>query len=156
VSEGTKTIVSNRKARFEYHIDERLEAGMSLTGTEVKSLRSGKASLQEAFCTVKGGEMMLLQCHIPPYDFGNRMNHDPLRPRKLLLHRREIDKWAKATQQKGYTIVPLRLYFREGRAKLEIGLAKGKRHYDKRADLAERDSKRRLDRLKKGGGDSDD
>ncbi|MBO6576082.1 MAG: SsrA-binding protein SmpB [Rhodothermales bacterium] len=151
MGDGTKTVVSNRKARFEYHIDERLEAGMELLGTEVKSLRAGKANLQEAFCQVKQGEMYLMQCHIAPYDFGNRMNHDPLRPRKLLLHRKEIDRFDKAAQQKGYTIVPMRLYFSNGRAKLEIGLGKGKKLYDKRADIAERESKRRLDRIQKGG-----
>ena len=151
MSDGTKTIVSNRKARFEYHIDERLEAGIQLQGTEVKSLRNGKANLQEAFCTVMGGEMYLLQCHIAPYDFGNRMNHDPVRPRKLLLHRREIERFDKSAQQKGYTIIPLRLYFKNGMAKVELGLGKGKKLHDKRADIADRESKRRLDRIKKGG-----
>lgn len=151
MGEGTKTIVSNRKARFEYHIDDRFEAGLVLTGTEVKSLRTGKANLQEAFCAAVAGELFLQQCHIAPYAHGNRANHDPLRPRKLLLHRKEIEKLAKAAQQKGYTIIPLRLYFKDGRAKLEIGLGKGKKIHDKRADIADRESKRRLDRIRKGG-----
>ncbi|NNE70543.1 MAG: SsrA-binding protein SmpB [Rhodothermales bacterium] len=154
MSDGTKTIVSNRKARFEYHIDDRVEAGLVLTGTEVKSLRTGKANLQEAFCAAVGGELFLQQCHIAPYAHGNRQNHDPLRPRKLLLHKKEIERLAKASQQKGYTLIPLKLYFKNGRAKLEIGVGKGKKLHDKRADIAERESKRRLDRIRKGG-DSD-
>ncbi len=153
MGDGTKTIVSNRKARYEYHIDERVEAGLMLQGTEVKSLRAGKANLQESFCAAVGGEIFLQQCHIAPYSHGNINNHDPLRPRKLLLHRKEIEKLAKATQQKGYTLIPLRMYFKDGRAKLEIGLGKGKKLHDKRADIASRDSKRRLDRIKKGGSD---
>ena len=119
-----------------------------LTGTEVKSLRAGKANLQEEYCNVESGEMILRGCHIAPYDHGNRANHDPIRTRKLLLHRREIEKLDKAARQKGYTIVPVKLYFKNGRAKIEIGLGKGKKLYDKRADIAERDSNRRLDRLK--------
>ncbi|MFT5144726.1 MAG: SsrA-binding protein [Rhodothermales bacterium] len=153
MSEATKTIVSNRKAWYEYHIQDQVEAGLVLTGTEIKSLRTGKANLQEAFCSIRDGEMFLLQCHIAPYDFGNIMNHEPLRPRKLLLHKKEIERFAKSTTQKGYTIIPLRLYFKDGRAKLEIGLGKGKKLYDKRADTADRDSKRRLDRIRKGGSD---
>lgn len=147
MTDAVKNITTNRKARHEYHIDERLEAGLSLTGTEVKSLRTGKANLGEAYCAVEGGEMYLHQCHIAPYDHGNRQNHDPMRRRKLLLHRREIEKFAVAAQQKGYTIIPLSLYFKNGRAKVEIGLAKGKKLYDKRHDIAERDTKRRLERL---------
>ena len=147
MSEGEKTVTSNRKARHEYHIDERLEAGLALRGTEVKALRAGQANLQEAFCTVENGNMMLRQCHIAPYDHGNVNNHDPVRPRQLLLHRREIAKWEKAAQQKGYTIVPLRIYFRNGRAKVEIGLAKGKKLYDKRASIAERETRVRLEKL---------
>jgi SsrA-binding protein len=155
MAEGEKTIVSNRKARFEYHIDDRIEAGIQLAGTEVKALRAGKANLQEAFCMVRDGEMYLMQCHIAPYEFGNIMNHESVRPRKLLMRRKEIDKWDKASQQKGYTIVPLRMYFKNGFAKLEIGLGKGKKLYDKRADIAERDSKRRLERVQRGSRDPD-
>ena len=151
MSEGIKIITSNRKARYEYHIDETLEAGIALVGTEVKSLREGKANLQDAFCTVKNGEMMLMQCHITPFSHGGHFNHDPMRPRKLLLHRREIDKWDVATKQKGFTIVPLKMYFKAGKVKIQIGLGKGKKLYDKRADIADRDSKRRLDRIKRDG-----
>ncbi len=144
---GEKIVVTNRKARHSYRIEDRLEAGLVLTGTEVKALRAGRASLQDAYCTAENGEMILKQCHIGPYDFGNRENHDPLRPRKLLMHRREIDRWSKALQQKGYTIVPLRLYFKGGYVKIEIGLGRGKKLYDKRVDIAERETKVRLDRM---------
>lgn len=142
-----KTITTNRKARHEYHIEESVEAGLVLRGTEVKSLRNGKANLVDGFCVAEGGEMFLMQCHIAPYDHGNIQNHEPLRPRKLLMHRREIERFAKAAQQKGYTIIPLSMYFKDGKAKVEIGLAKGKKLYDKRHDIAERDTKRRLERL---------
>ncbi len=146
---GEKIVVTNRKAHHSYRIEDRLEAGLVLTGTEVKALRAGKASLQEAYCTAENGEMILKQCHIAPYDHGNRENHDPLRPRKLLMHRREIERWSKALQQRGYTIVPLRLYFKRGYVKIEIGLGRGKKLYDKRADIAERETKVRLDRMSK-------
>ena len=109
-----------------------------------------KANLQDAFCTVQKGEMMLLNCHISPFKHGGHFNHIETRPRKLLMHRREIKKWDKALQQKGYTIIPLKIYFKNGKAKVEIGLARGKKLYDKRADIADRDSKRRLDRIMKG------
>lgn len=151
MSDGIKIITSNRKARHEYHISETLEAGISLLGTEVKSLREGKANLQEAYCSVNDGEMMLMQCHISPFKHGGHFNHDPLRPRKLLLHRRELKKWDAAAHQKGFTIVPLKMYFKAGKVKVEIGLAKGKKLYDKRADISERDSKRKLDRIMKEG-----
>lgn len=151
MAQGIKIITTNRRARHEYHIDEALEAGIVLVGTEVKSLRAGKANLQDAYCTVKNGEMLLLNLHISPYSHGNQFNHEPMRPRKLLMHGREIAKWGKKTAQKGFTIVPLKIYFKNGRAKVEIGLARGKKLYDKRADIADRDSKRRLDRVKRGG-----
>ncbi len=154
MSDREKIVASNRKARYEYHIDDRLEAGLVLTGTEVKSLRAGQANIKDAYCSAEGGEMLLRQCHIAPYEFGNRENHDPLRPRKLLMHRREIVKWSKAVQQKGFTIVPLKLYFKNGYAKVELGLARGKKHYDKRVDIADRESKRRLDRLTKSDSQS--
>jgi len=153
MSEGEKVIVSNRKARFEYHIEDTLEAGVVLVGTEVKALRAGRANLQDAFCSIKEGEMLLYQCHISPYEFGNQFNHDPLRPRKLLLNRREINKWDKTVKAKGYTIIPLKMYFKKGYAKVLIGLARGKRQFDKRQDMADRDSQRRLDRVRKGGTD---
>ena len=144
-----KIITSNRRARREYHITETLEAGLALQGTEVKALREGRANLQDAFCRVEAGEMYLHSTHISPYSHGNINNHDPLRRRKLLLHRREIGRWKKATEQKGFTIIPLKLYFKNGIAKIEIGLVKGKKLYDKRADIAERETKRRLDRTMK-------
>ena len=149
MAEGIKIITSNRRARREYHITETLEAGLALRGTEVKSLREGRANLQDAYCKVEGGEMFVLNMHISPYSHGNLNNHDPVRPRKLLLHKREIGKMKKATEQKGFTVIPLKLYFKNGIAKVEIGLARGKKLYDKRADIAERDTQRRLDRTMK-------
>lgn len=151
MSEGIKIVTTNRQARREYHIEETLEAGMVLVGTEVKSLRAGKANMQDAYCVVRDGEMLLLNLHISPYSHGNQFNHDPIRPRKLLMHGREIAKWGKKREQKGYTIIPLKIYFKRGYAKIEIGLGVGKKLYDKRADLAERDTKRRLERVKRGG-----
>ena len=149
MSDAVKIITTNRKARHEYHIEERLECGIQLVGTEVKSLRAGKANLQDAFCTLKSGEMMMLNCHISPFKHASHYNHDPMRPRKLLMHKREIKKWGQALEQKGYTIIPLSLYFKSGKVKVEIGMARGKKLYDKRSDIAERDSKRRLDRVMK-------
>jgi SsrA-binding protein len=153
MSDDIHIVTSNRKARHEFHIDETLEAGIVLRGTEVKSLREGKINLQEAYCIVRGEEMIMLDCHIPPFAHGGHFNHDPTQPRKLLLHRKEIDRWKEAIERRGYTIIPLKLYFRSGRAKVEIGLARGKKLYDKRADIAERDSKRKLDRVMRGGRD---
>jgi SsrA-binding protein len=151
MSDGIKIITTNRKARYEYHFDETVEAGIVLLGTEVKSLREGRANLQDAFCNVSRGEMMMLQCHITPFKHGGHFNHDPVRPRKLLLHRKQIEKWEAATQQKGYTIIPLKLYFKAGKVKVEIGLAKGKKLYDKRTDIADRESKRRIERVMREG-----
>jgi SsrA-binding protein len=144
--DNVKVVVTNRKARHEYHVEDTLEAGLVLTGTEIKSIRAGRASLQEAYVAVQDGEMWVLGMHISTYDPAHRQNHDPVRPRKLLLHGYEISRWADRAQQRGYTIVPLRLYLRRGRAKLEIGLAKGKKLYDKRDTLAKRDAQRRIDR----------
>lgn len=146
---GILIVATNRKARYEYHISDRFEAGLALRGTEVKSLREGKVTLQEAFCTVRDGQVTLVNCHIPPYKHGTRANHDPDRPRKLLLNRREIAKLAKAVDQKGSTIVPLKVYFKNGLAKLEIGVAVGKKQYDKRSTIADRQSKRDLGRILK-------
>ncbi len=143
-SEQQKIVVRNRKARHEYRIEETFEAGLSLTGSEVKSLRAGNAHLQEAYCKVELGEAFLIGCHIAQFTHATYNNHDPVRKRKLLLHRREINKLKRSTSEKGFTIVPLSIYFRNGRAKLEIGLAKGKKSHDKRQDIAERDAKRRL------------
>jgi SsrA-binding protein len=144
--DGTDRISVNRRARFDYDIEETFEAGLVLTGTEVKSLRDGKASLVEAFATVRGGEAWLVQATIPEYAFGNRQNHDPTRRRKLLLHRREIERCEKFTQEQGRTLVPMELYWKDGRAKLLIGLGTGKKTHDKRADMAERDAKRQIQR----------
>ena len=147
MAKGGKIVATNRKARHEYHIDDHLEVGLVLTGTEVKSLRGGQANLKEAYCTVDGGNMILRKCHIAPYDHGNVNNHDPVRPRRLLMHKREIAKWSKSLQQKGYTIIPLKLYFKNGYAKLLIGLGKGKKLYDKRQVIAERDTAMRLKKV---------
>ncbi len=147
--EGEKVVATNRKARYEFHIGDRYEAGIALQGTEVKSLRDGNASIQDAYCSIQKGEVVLNNSHIAPYRHGTHFNHDPERPRKLLLNKKEIAKLTKAVDQKGYTIIPLRLYFKRGLAKVEIGVARGKRQYDKRKDIADRDSKRRLDRVRK-------
>ena len=144
--DGTDTIVVNRRARFDYEIHDTFEAGLVLTGTEVKSLRAGKASLQEAFATVRNGEVWLVQAHIPEYKHGNRMNHDPTRRRKLLLHRSEIDEMERFTAEQGRTLVPMRLYWKDGRAKLLLGLGTGKARHDKRASMAKRDAEREINR----------
>lgn len=145
-SAGVKLIAQNRKARHDYHIEETLEAGLVLQGTEVKSCRDGKASLSDAYATVREGELWLLQCHISPYSHGNRSNHDPMRPRKLLLHRQQIDRVDASVSQGGRTLVPLRLYFKHGLVKAEIAIARGKKAFDKRASIAERDAERRMRR----------
>ncbi|MEX0832212.1 MAG: SsrA-binding protein SmpB [Nitriliruptoraceae bacterium] len=148
--DGTKLIVSNRRARFDYHLDDRYEAGLELVGTEVKSLRGGKGSLTEAWVKVdRDGEAWLMQAHIPEYEYGNRNNHDPVRPRKLLLRRREIDELAHEVGAKGVTLVPTRLYFRNGRAKLEFAVGKGKNVADKRQTSKERDARREMERALK-------
>ena len=145
-SPGPDVIAVNRRARFDYEIDETIEAGMVLTGTEVKSLRAGKASIAEAFATVRGGEAWLVQAHIAEYEFGNRANHDPTRQRKLLVHRKEIDRMERFAAEQGRTLVPLRMYWKDGRAKLLIGLGKGKARHDKRASMAKRDADRAISR----------
>jgi SsrA-binding protein len=137
-----KLICNNKKAFHDYYIEERYEAGLVLTGTEVKSLRMGKANMGDSFALVKSGEAFLHNLHIPPYTFGNRENHDPDRMRKLLLHRAEIHKLFAKIREQGYTVVPLRLYFKEGLAKVELGLAKGKKLHDKRHDLKDKELKR--------------
>ena len=141
---GEKLICNNKKAYHEYFIEEKFEAGISLLGTEVKSLRAGKANMGDSFALVRGGEVHLHNLHIPPYDFGNRENHDPDRVRKLLLHKSEIGKLYIKTQERGYALIPLRLYFKNGLVKVELGLAKGKKLYDKREDLKKKDQKREL------------
>jgi SsrA-binding protein len=143
---GTKLIAQNRKARHDYHIEETVEAGLALVGTEVKACRDGKVTLTDAYATITDGEAWLLQCHIGHYSHGNRANHDPLRPRKLLLHRDEIEKLSIKLNQEGRTLVPLRLYFKHGLAKAEIAVARGKKRYDKRAAIAKRDAERHMQR----------
>ena len=144
--DGTVLVSANKKARHDYAISDTYEAGIVLTGTEVKSLRAGRATLSDAYASVKDGEAWITGLHIPEYAHGTWTNHAPMRTRKLLLHKAEIAELAKETGQGGHTIVPLRLYFRGSHAKLEVGLAKGKKSYDKRADLAERDVRRELAR----------
>lgn len=147
--DNIKTIARNKKARHEYFIDETLECGIELKGTEVKSLRQGRASLKEAFADIKNGEVYVYQMNITPYEFGNINNVDPLRPRKLLLHKKEITKLFNQKSRDGYTLIPLSLYFKNGKVKLELAVAKGKKLYDKRHSIAERDAKRRADRYLK-------
>ena len=144
-----KIICSNRKARHLYHILDTWEAGLVLTGTEVKSLRGGHASLADAYAELRDGEMILLNMHINPYEQGNRSNHPPMRPRKLLLHKRELNRLIGRTVEKGLTLVPLQMYFRGGYAKVEVALARGKKSYDHRRDVAEREAKREMERTVK-------
>ena len=146
---GVKIVVKNQKAHHEYFIEERFEAGIELVGTEVKSIRAGTLSLKEAWCQVKGGELWIRQLHIAPYEKGNIFNKDPLRPRRLLLHKREIMRLFAKVQQEGYSIIPLSVYLKDSRVKLEIALCKGKKLYDKRQDTAVRDAKRQIDRAMK-------
>ncbi len=143
-------VSTNKKAYHDYFIEDTHEAGISLLGTEVKSLRQGRVNLKDSYAIIKNGEIFLLNCHISPYTHGNIQNHDPLRTRKLLLHRKEIDRlWGKLSQ-KGYTLVPLKLYFKKGKAKVAIGLVKGKRQYEKRETIKEREARREIDRYLKG------
>jgi len=148
---GEKLICNNKKAYHDYFIEEKYEAGMVLTGTEVKSLRMGKANLNDAFVQIRSGEAFLNNLHISPYEFGNRENHDPDRLRKLLMHKKEIVKLFSKIREQGYTVIPLRLYFKNGMVKAEIGLAKGKKLYDKREDLKKKDHKREVDQALKAG-----
>ena len=141
-----KVAATNRKAYHDYFIQETLEAGMSLLGTEVKSLREGRVNLKEGYVAIKDNEAFLLNCHISPYSHGNLQNHDPLRPRKLLLHKKEISRLWGALTQKGLTLLPLKIYFIKGKAKVEIGLAKGKREYEKRATIKEKEDRREIER----------
>ncbi len=141
-----KLIVDNRRARHEYHLGDRVEAGLVLTGTEVKSLRSGEATLQQAYAEVRDGEAWLFGLHVPEYSEGNRSNHDPDRARKLLLHRKEIDRLASRVAEKGFTLVPTRLYIKDGRVKVELALGRGKELRDKRRDIAARDARRQIER----------
>ncbi|MAU41659.1 MAG: SsrA-binding protein [Kordiimonas sp.] len=153
-NQGARRIVAdNRKARHNYFVEEELETGIVLQGTEVKALRAGATNVTDAYAEVRGNEVYLLNMHIPVYEQGNRFNHDPLRPRKLLLHRREISRLLGATQRKGLTLIPLSLYFNDkGRAKVKLGLCKGKKLHDKRATEKDRDWAREKSRLMKENG----
>jgi len=141
-----KIVAQNRKAFHDYFIEETLEAGMVLTGTEVKSLRDAKANLMDSYVLIKDNEVFLFNCHISPYTHGNLMNHDPVRTRKLLLHKKELVKLQAKAAQKGYSVIPLKLYFKDGRAKAEIGLAKGKRQYEKRETIKKKEADREIQR----------
>lgn len=147
-----KVIARNRRARHDYHIDDVVEAGLVLTGTEVKSLRAGRASLTDGFAQITDGEMWLHGVHIPAYAQGTWTNHEPRRLRKLLLHRKEIDRLARLTAERSFTLVPLALYFSGGRVKVELAVARGKRSYDKRQDLARRDAAREVERASRRRG----
>src|SRR5918912_173961 len=145
-NDGVKTVAENRRARHDYHLLDRFEAGLQLTGTEVKALRDGRVSLAQAYADVRDGEVWLVGAHISEYTQGNVANHDPDRDRKLLLHRREIDSLIGKVQEKGLTLVPTRLYFKNGRAKLELAVARGKEQRDKRRDIAKREAQRDIER----------
>jgi SsrA-binding protein len=149
MTENIKVVATNRKAGFEYFLMERFEAGLSLQGSEIKSIRAGQISLAEAYVNIENEEAWLVESHIAPYEQANRMNHDPKRPRRLLLHKKEIRELWNAVRQKGVTIVPIRVYLKEGRAKLEIAIAKGKQLHDKRHAIAQRDQERELRREEK-------
>lgn len=144
--EGIKLIAQNKKARFEYHIDSTLEAGMVLRGSEVKSLRDGRASLSDSYAIIKGNECFLIGVHIAPYPPATYLNHEPKRTRKLLLHAREIEKLLGKLKQRGFTLIPTKLYFKKGKAKVELGLCQGKKKYDKRESIKKREIKRELGR----------
>ncbi len=141
-----KTVTVNRKARHEYDILESIEGGLVLTGTEIKSIRDGRVNIRDAFARPEGGELWLFNAHIAPYANGNRANHEPMRPRKVLMHRGQIDDLTSKVQEKGLTLVPLRMYIKNHRAKVELGLARGRRLYDKRAAIARREADRQMQR----------
>ena len=150
--EPIKIVARNRRARFEFDLIEKVEAGIVLCGTEVKSLRNGRSSLEEAYAGVENGEVWLYGCDIPEYLQANRMNHKPKRPRKLLLHRREIDKLIAKASEKGFTLIPLQIYFKKGIAKVEVSIAKGRKMYDKREAVKKQDARRDMDRVLRGRG----
>ena len=148
---GTKIITVNRKARHDYFVEETYEAGIELFGTEVKSLRAGTVNLKDSFCSFRDGELFACGIHISPYEKGNIFNRDPLREKKLLMHKREINKLFGLKSQDGYTLIPLSLYFSKSRVKVELGLCRGKKLYDKREDIAKKDAKRTIERAFKSG-----
>lgn len=141
-----KTVAQNKKARHDYFIEDTYEVGIVLSGTEIKSIRAGKANIKDAFARIQNGEVFLHNAHISPYEQGNRYNHDPLRTRKLLLHKKEISKLIGQTKEKGYSLVPLKIYLKNGFAKMELALAKGKKNFDKRETLKQKDAKREIER----------
>lgn len=150
MAESRKIITKNKKAWHDFNIEEAFEAGIELKGTEVKSLRAGKVNLKDSFVRItRKGELVVMNMHISPYDFGNINNHDPLRTRRLLMHRREIDRLTGKVAERGYSLIPLQLYFKNGKVKVELALATGKKNYDKRRDLAERTAKREIQRALK-------
>ncbi len=144
-----KIAAQNRKARHDYFVEDTYEAGIELFGTEVKSIRQGTLNLKDSYCVVKNGELLVLSMHISPYEKGNIFNRDPDRPKRLLMHKREIMKLQALVQQDGYALIPLQVYFKNARVKVEIGLCKGKKNYDKRESIAQRDAKREMDRTMK-------
>lgn len=144
--ESMKLVANNKKAYHDYFVDEKYEAGLVLHGTEVKSLRMGKCSIKESFIRIEDGEVWVYGMHISPYEMGNIFNKDPLRPKKLLMHKAEIHKLLGKIKEKGFTLVPLQVYFKEGRAKIEIGLSRGKKLYDKRQDIAKKDQRREAEK----------
>lgn len=146
---GVKIAAQNRKAHHDYYVEEKYEAGIELAGTEVKSVRAGTLNLKDSYCSVKDGELFVHGMHISPYEKGNIFNKDPVRPRRLLMHKREIRKLYALVKQDGYTLVPLSVYFKDSRVKVEVGLCKGKKNYDKRDAAAQRDAKREMDRAMK-------
>lgn len=145
-SEGIKVVAENRKAFHDYFIEDRVEAGIVLTGTEIKSIRNGRVNLKDSYARLNDGEVWVYQMHISPYEQGNRFNHDPLRPRKLLLHRAEINKLVGKIQLQGLTLIPIKIYLKRGMAKVELAVGQGKKNYDKRQALAEREGKRDIER----------
>ena len=152
MADNTKVLATNRKAYHDYHIEETHETGIALTGTEIKSVRAGSVNLRDAYAQVKNGELWLMNVHIAPYEPASRQNVDPYRDRKLLMHRKEILRLFGRVQEKGFTLVPLRMYLKKNRAKLEIGLARGKRQYDKREAISKRDAAREMERAVKTRG----
>ena len=149
ITKGIKIIAENRKAFHDYFIEEKYEAGIVLSGTEVKSLRAGKINLKDSYCTIKDGEIFLVGVNISPYDHGNRFNLDPMRSRKLLMHKNEIIRLYSTVKQDGLTLVPTKCYFKDSKVKIEVGLARGKKNYDKRDSIAEKQAKRDIDRALK-------
>jgi SsrA-binding protein len=148
-----RTLAENRKARHDYHIEEKYEAGLALLGSEVKSIREGKANLRDSFARIQGGEMYIENMHIAPYSHGGAFNHEPLRARKVLMHKQEIQRLSGKIAEKGYTLVPLSLYLNErGKMKVELGLARGKAKADRRRDIMEREARRDMERMMKSGG----